>query len=167
MAENTGIRLATGQQWKVSLGGFEKEFLGDMSKVTGSSANKGKMQWFIGLAALFGFFGVMVSFGYRDTRAIVTMWASILASVMLIGAYFHLKMQLRSMPFDDAYESAGIGATGFIKLKFSIWYFLSILSFIAAAIFSYMHQRIELADRDAETMMFDFQLEKETPPAAV
>jgi len=47
--------------------------------------------------------------------------------------------------------------SGLIKVKFTIWYYISLAAFIAAAFFGYKHHTIEMQDAIERQIDFEFQ----------
>ncbi len=162
VAENTGVGMVTGKQWKMSFTGFDNGPFEDADESSAYPLKKGKPQGFVLFAAIFALCGLILCFTYLEMRAILTMVSSILAALFLGAAYFGLKMQLKSVPFDDMYEGGGFSSgSTFIRVQFTPWYFIAVAAFAAAAVFSFKHNRIELADKEQSMALFDFQTEEE------
>lgn len=138
-AENTGLGLAIGTNYKVS---------GEMQSLTNpfgekknnheinDSRNRGKMYPVALIALILGIVGLAVSF--TNTPARLTALIGLIAAILLIVLLIQIKSDVR----DDSKSSSGaaddIGNNVVVTAEFTAWYFLSVLSFLAAAVFSYL-----------------------------
>lgn len=156
---NTGIGLAIGSPWKTALGAGDNEYLEKLrsptDKPTKEMLREGPNVFAI-LALVFAVAGVGICFSFHRTRSMVAMSAGILATLMLIALLIQFKIAMRSA-LNSSTEIKDINMGMVIKLKFTIWYFLSLACFAAAAFFSYKHSRIELDDALAKAIDFEFQ----------
>jgi hypothetical protein len=165
VAENTGIGLATGQQWKISFMGIDNDLMkdaGEMGK-TGDPNKEYKtgVSWFILLALVFGVLALIFSFFDWPMRPMAVMAAAIVAALLLIAAFIHLKLSIKSQipTGGNKNDSLDMNMGGLIKIQFTVWYYLSVAGFAIAAFFSYKHHQIELQDRLDRITNFDFQHE--------
>jgi hypothetical protein len=138
LATNTGIGLALGTDYKTTgdLKSLENGFGGgtqDVEKEKGKEKENSKM-YVVALAALLlGILGVAVSFmNARSGKA--TMVMGILAAIGLIVLMIQIKSDIKSQQGTD--QTDGFGSVK-VTAEFTTWYFLSLISFLAAAFFSY------------------------------
>ena len=61
-------------------------------------------------------------------------------------------------------DDLGLALGGILKLQFTIWYYLSLISFAAAAFLNYMRDKVLLRDAMAAAEDFDFQRNQVTGP---
>lgn len=165
IAENSGIGLATGSQWKVTMmGGTDALFKNINASKSNSDRKVLKIDpdWFLLLAIVFAVGGIIFSVSKWNMRAMASMSAGILAAVMLIAAMVHLKILIRSqIPTGNKNDSLDINMGGIVGIQFTIWYYLSLAAFTAAAFFSFKHHKIEEQDAINNFVDFDFQRKSE------
>lgn len=175
LVRNTGIGLAIGTEWRSSLGtGLDN----GKESVTGDANRKGRKELSNGpnifaiAAAAAGLIGLFVAFNYGKYRSLLCMSAGILAAIMLIAMMIQLRISVRSLmnkalesgDKDDTFGNMGMGMSQMIKLHFTIWYYISLVSFITAAFFGYKQHRIELDDAIRAAHQFEFQQKEDTAP---
>jgi ABC-type branched-subunit amino acid transport system permease subunit len=162
LANNTGIGIAFGKQWKTSMYPGLEEGVKKITHNPGSVMDKQPSMGpnILTIAALVaGLAGLIFALLNFRLRAMLCMSAGILAALMLLGVMIQLKLAIKSqMP------TRGIGDTDFdmsmiLKLHFTIWYYTSLVAFMAAAFFSYKHHRIEMDDALKAVHQFEFQKE--------
>jgi hypothetical protein len=161
IAENTGVGLATGTEWKISmLGGSDKILKALNESKSNSEREKIKTEpdWFLLLSMAFAAVGIIFSVSSWKIRPMASMSAGILATLMLVAAIVHLKILIKSqLPASNRDNSLDMNFYGLIKVKFTIWYYFSMAAFIAAAFFSYKHHAIEMNDAIEGQINFEFQ----------
>jgi hypothetical protein len=162
VAENTGIGLATGKQWKVSFMGIDNSLvkdLGDMGKANQQRDWNTRPNWFLLLAVIFGICGLIFSFFNSPVRAMAVMWAGVLAVLMMVAAIIHIKLSMKTkIPTGgNRSDNLDLSMAGLIKVNFTVWFFLSMAVFAVAAFFSYKHYKIELQDKIDGMVQFEFQ----------
>lgn len=157
MAENTGLGLATGSSWKITGFGSSDKILKELS-ASEREKIKAEPNWFLLLAMVFAVVGIIVSVSRWSMRPLAAMSAGILAVLMLLAAIVHLSILVRSqIPASNKDDSLDMNFSGLIKVKFTIWYYISLAAFIAAAFFSYKHHAIEMNDAIEGQIDFEFQ----------
>jgi hypothetical protein len=161
VAQNTGIGLATGKRWQVTFMGINNDTikeLGDSSK-SGNSQKEYKtgINWFVLGSLLFGVIAMVFSFLNWPHRSLAVMGASLVSALLLIAAFIHLKISLSKLSTGNKSDSLDFNMSGMIKVDFTIWYYLSLVAFAAAAFLAYKHTRIELQDKLNESIKFEFQ----------
>jgi hypothetical protein len=161
IAGNTGIGMATGQNWKLTRSFGTNEF---MSKMDGSKKGEKDLMKdgpnIFAIAALSaGLFGIAIAFANVKWRSMAGMCAGLLAVVMLIALLIQFKLEMKSMMGKGGKgdDSLGMDIGGIIKIQFTVWYYLSLLSFIAAAFFNYMRDKIALREAMESAIDFEFQ----------
>ncbi|MFZ9388929.1 MAG: hypothetical protein ACO25B_13740 [Chitinophagaceae bacterium] len=161
---NTGIGIAIGREWKVASGLSQNEF---MKKLDDGSRRdkdflKDKPNIFALLALGAGIFGLLLGFINVSWRSLAGMCAGILGALMLIAMMIQLKVELQSLMQDKpGRDGADLAVQGILKLKFTIWYFISLVSFVAAAFFHYIRGKIALQDALDNDIEFEF---RQPPP---
>jgi hypothetical protein len=161
LADNTGIGIARGQKWR----SLDMGQANDIFSKINSEVGDGKKEpletspnVFALVALAAGVFGLAFSLSYHKMRPVVGICAGALAAVMLLAMMIQLKMLIssatRTNNFDSPYDLDGV-----LKIQFTLWYYLSLFSFVAAAFFSYRHYKIELKDAMANFVDFEFQQE--------
>ncbi len=157
---NTGIGIAIGQEWKVTAGLGKNEFMKkwDESNKKDKELMKEGPNIFAIVALVAGLFGIVIAFIKVKWRTLAGMCAGILGSVMLLALMIQFKWLMRSMLSEKAAgDGPDFDVGGILKLQFTFWYYLSLLSFIAAAFFNYMKGKVALEDAIAGSVDFEFQ----------
>jgi hypothetical protein len=161
IAENTGLGLATGTSWNISSSGSSGTILKELNASKSNNEReriKIEPDWFLLLAIVFAVGGIIISISNWKMKPLAAMSAAILATLMLVAAIVHLKILVRSqIPASGKDDSLGMNFSGLIKVKFTIWYYISLAAFIAAAFFSYKHHAIEMKDAMEGQIDFEFQ----------
>ncbi|MEO7982723.1 MAG: hypothetical protein ABI688_01450 [Bacteroidota bacterium] len=165
IAENTGLGLATGAEWKVSSAGGMNSLLKELNKVKGNSTRekiKVPPDWFLLLGIVFAISGIIFSVSTLKIKHVASMSAGILAAVMLVASLIHLKMLIKSqIPLPNNNDSLGLNYGHLLQVKFTTWFYLSMGSFITAAFLGYKHHRIEMNDAMDREIYFEFQTEQQ------
>jgi protein-S-isoprenylcysteine O-methyltransferase Ste14 len=164
IAENSGVGLATGGQWNVTMmGGTDALFKSINASKSNSDRKALKIapDWFLVLAIVFAIAGIIFSVSKWQMRSMAAMSAGILSAVMLIAAMVHLKILMKSqIPTGNKSDSLDFNMGGIVAIEFTIWYYLSLAAFAAAAFFSYKHHKIE--EQDAINSFVDFEFQKKS-----
>ncbi len=163
LAENTGIGIALGHKWRSLDMGKESDVFNKINSEVGDAKKEpleAAPNVFALVALAAAVFGLAFSLSGHKMRAVVGICAAALAALMLLGMMIQLKMLIssatRTKSSDLPYDLSGI-----LKIQFTLWYYLSLFSFAAAAFFSYRHHKIELQDAMANFVDFEFQRENE------
>lgn len=167
LASNTGIGLATGKEWKTyGLPGY-----GDMLKGNENPAKDGKFtsikDWpniltLISLLAAVA--GLIISLTNSKLRAVVSMSAGILAAVLLIGMMIQMNHELKdSMAGKKGEPDYGAAISMFVKMNYTIWYYMAVVAFVFAAFFGFKHHKIEEKDALDRVIDFEFQQREAKP----
>jgi hypothetical protein len=166
LMSNTGIGIATGGKWRTVADAGKDLFGGDTNKTSSSVSQDEKQppnKYAIAALAL-GIIGVGITFLKFKMKSSVVMGIGAIAAVALII----LMIQLKSDVNAKMGSGSGFGSDLRLKVAFTIWYFLSVLSFAAAAFFSYKHHK-----QEEENALLAFlkehepvALENSTPPSS-
>lgn len=158
LAENSGLGIAIGSQWKISPTLGSNEFMKKMNESVKESSSKMKEQpdiiLIVALAA--GIAGIIVSIARSRFRHLLAMSAGLLAVIMMLAFLIKFKMELNSQLYDKE-DKDDLGMSSIIKIQFTMWYFLSLLFFAAAAYFGFRQHRDELKERLKSAYDFEFE----------
>ena len=163
LMKNSGLGIAIGSEWKVAMGGnslmdkMNKDAKGNDAKKALSSG----MNIFLLVAIASAIFGLGIAFSEQKWKHTAVMCAGILSALMLIAAMIQLNIALKSglSKSADAMEDSKMGGSlgSVIKMKYTIWYYLSLAGFAAAAFFGFKHNKIEMEDALERVHDFEFQ----------
>jgi hypothetical protein len=136
-ASNTGIGLAFGTNYKTSsqLNSDKDDRKTDLSI---SEKQSGKMYVAALMAFLLGIVGVILTILYPGPSRITTMIA-VLAALALIVLLIQIKYDVRDKSGNEI--TKGLGGNLKVKVEFTVWYYLSLISFLAASFLSYRRTR--------------------------
>ncbi len=159
LAENSGLGIALGWQWKIAMLGSSNELLKAIKKDEPANKNslKEKPNVFAIVAILAGLIGLVMSVIEYKSRSLVTMSAGILGAIMLIALLVQFKLVLQSSLSDKGDKEMNMSSI--ITVQFTIWYFLSVFLFAAAAFISFKKYKLEL--QDALKRAYDFEFERQ------
>ena len=131
MAQNTGIGLAIGSDYKMAgeMKSLQNSFEDREDKKSNTTKESSKM-YIVALAALLlGVVGVVLSFSKMRSGMTNTLIGALAAIALII-----LMIQVKG----DVKDKAGADESEMkVIVSFTIWYYLSIISFLAAAFFNY------------------------------
>jgi hypothetical protein len=165
LMSNTGIGIATGGKWRTVADAGKGLFGGDTNK-TSSSVSQDEKQppnKYAGAALVLGIIGLIVTFLKFKPKNPVVIAIGIIAAVALIALMIQLKSDVGAKTGKDNELNMDVK----IKVAFTIWYFLSLLSFIAAAFFGYKHHKQEEEDAVKEYLVKqEAAKEKNIPPSS-
>jgi cation transport ATPase len=141
LMSNTGIGIATGGKWRTVADAGKGLFDGDTNKSSSSVSQDEKQppNKYAGAALVLGIIGLIVTFLKFKPKNPVVIAIGIIAAVALIALMIQLKSDVGAKTGKDNELNMDVK----IKVAFTIWYFLSLLSFIAAAFFGYKHHKQE------------------------
>jgi hypothetical protein len=140
LISNNGVGLAFGSNYKTS-----KEFESrgeDSKKVSVTEKDSGKMYVSALIALLLGIAGVVLSIlnpGFDKINTII----GTLAGIALIVLMIQIKSEVTRKSGHDITD--GLSANIKLTVEFTAWYYLSLISFIAAAFFSYWRKPIVIS----------------------
>jgi hypothetical protein len=162
LAENSGIGIALGTEWNIAMVGSSSDLLKDKSKTGKNDKDNplkgGDPNIFAIVALVTAAIGLAFGLSNQKYRAMMGLCTGILAAIMLVAVMVQFKMAMSSAISNDKSETlkdVNMGAV--LKLQFTIWYFLSLASFAAAAFFSYKHHQQELEEAIGKVVDFEFQ----------
>ncbi len=164
LIDNSGIGIAAGRSWRVAASWNKNEIMQKLN--TGSKEEKDMMKdgpnVFALAALLAGAFGIAVAISSFKWRSVAGMCAGILGAVMLLAMMIQIRLEMRSLMSkggsDDALEA---GMEGIIGIRFTTWYYLSLVSFIAAAFLNYKRDKLALQEEINRSLDFEFQQKQE------
>ena len=164
LADNTGMGIAIGTQWKVIMASGADDFM-KKAKESVKDEKKNPLQTGPNIFAIVSLvtsaIGIAFAFSNQKHRATAGMSAGILAAIMLIAVMVQYKLVMKSALSDNSKGMMDMNMGMVLKVQFTIWYFLSLASFTAAAFFSYKHHIIEMEDAISKSVDFEFQKKSE------
>jgi hypothetical protein len=153
MATKSGLDYALGNAWKPVGGGLGTVQVNRTVVNTGKE-EPGNTRYFIWAAAGLALLGLLLSFSNQKTAGSAGLASGIFAGGALVGFMIEMKKSFDNSIRQDALDkvgkvadSFGLGSFsdllgGFMpKLAFTPWFYISIIAFIAAAIFGIMRMR--------------------------
>ncbi|MEQ1676250.1 MAG: hypothetical protein ABL876_06105 [Chitinophagaceae bacterium] len=171
MAKNTGLGIAIGSPWKSSaLSGLQNGFesLSKDGPMKPREQLSEGMNIFAIAALVAAIAGLFFSLTSSRHRALIGLCTGILSAMLLIALMIHLRMSFKSQlssPKNWGEDDTGFDRMSlFLKLHFTVWYYMSLISFMTAAFFAYKHYRIEMEDAIRTAHQFDFQKEAARQP---
>ena len=125
----TGTDLLTGQRGKINGPNFNDDF-----SDTSSSGGFSDMNYYVLAALIFAIIGLVLSFSGK--RKPVTGIMGVLSGLALIGLFIDIRQQFGKATGGDA-NIFGAG----VSLDFTPWFYISLLSFLAAAFISFRRNK--------------------------
>ena len=143
LASNTGIGLAFGTDYKTTsqMKSLDNPF-GNKSEQAVTEKQKGEMYPAALIALLLGVIGVIVSFLNPGPNK-AALFIGGLAAICLIILMVQIQMDIKDKPFSKS--EGNLGKDLKITAEFTAWYYLSLISFVAAAFFSYRKKQIVIS----------------------
>ena len=144
LMNNTGIGFALGKDWKIS-GGYGKDMLKDMDSKTSNEKDK-TVQYLIIAALGLGVLGLLFSLAGSATGARIGIVTGVLGAGTLVAFMLILKKWFNdglakqaAEKAKDGTDSLGLGKMGDMSfsLAFTPWFYIAVISFLAAAFFCY------------------------------
>ena len=147
-AQNTGVGLAFGTDYKVT--GSLRSLEGQVeTSENATSKEKGKMYVLALVALILGVTGLALSLSGNRFRFGANMLIGTLAAVSLIIVMIQIngdvKTEIKEPGRDNDFSPAVK-----VSVDYTFWFYLSVVSFLAAAFFSYRHRQIQ--QRSGATM---------------
>jgi len=168
LAENSGIGIALGSQWKIAMMGGANDLLNESGKLTKKDKENplkgGGPNIFAIVALVMAAAGLGFALSNQKYRAMIGLCTGILAALMLIAVMVQYKIAMNdvlSASDGDSKSVKDMEMAAMVKLQFTAWYFISLASFAAAAFFSYKHHQQELNDALGRVVDFEFQKRQE------
>jgi hypothetical protein len=142
-AENTGLGLAFGTNYQVTA---QKNLPDILQNKKGKEVNKeeekGKL-YVLALAALLaGVAGLIFSLSRTRTSSSVSTLMGLLAAVCLIVVMFQVNSDVKR---NSGGNTSDISNNIKVTANYTVWYFIAIASFLAAAFFSYRRGGLTVA----------------------
>lgn len=141
-AQNTGLGLALGIDYKVTgqMRTFQNTFEDKTDTKSKVSKESGKQYVFALVALLLGLAGLVFSLMSGPTGRIQAV-IGVLAALCLIALMIQLKMDVSDRTKGGA-DSDELGNQVKVTASFTAWYWLSLLSFLAAAFFGWRRSQV-------------------------
>jgi hypothetical protein len=163
LAGNTGIGIAIGSQWKVVMLGNDGDWMKKAKEsMKGEKKNplEAGVNYFAIISLVAAATGLAFAFSSQKHRPMAGMTAGLLAFIMLLAVLVQYKLAMKSALSGTSKDTMDVNMGMVVKIQFTIWYFLSLISFAAAAFFSYKHHIIEMEDAISRSVDFEFQEQK-------
>ncbi|MFT3704262.1 MAG: hypothetical protein QM802_17980 [Agriterribacter sp.] len=155
--KNSGLGIATGSPWTMS-DDNQNEIL---NKVNDVKPGKELLQYNPNIFALAvlaaGLFGVIIYFTNVNWRSMAAMCAGIIGALMFIAMMVQLRIQIGGLIGRIENVQKGISTVAETEIRFTTWYYFSLIAFIGSAFFNYMYDRIVLKEAIEQSMDFEFQ----------
>ncbi len=166
LMNNSGVGLATGSEWKTVMGGnrMMDKFNSEVKSQDARSALSTGMNVFLLVAMAAGIFGLFVGFAEQKWKDLAIACAGALAVLMLIAVMIQLKMQMNSALAESSEKQMEESVAQLLKMKFTIWFYLSLASFGCASFLGYKRHRIEMEDAIRRFTEFEFQQKEGDQP---
>lgn len=139
IAHNTGIGLALGSEYKVSK---EMSSLGDKEVTKDDTKNEKSKMYIVALAAFaLGVLGLILSLmkgtSLSKSAGILALLASILLFVLMFQVKSDVEKEMANQGGSGNNPMEQMSQTMKPVISFTMWYYLAIASFLAAAVFSF------------------------------
>lgn len=141
LASNTGIGLAFGTDYKTTsqMKTLDNPFGKTSSEKAVTEKQKGEMYVSALIALILGAIGLALSMVNSKPNTAGVIIAS-LAAICLIVLMIQIQMDIKDKPLKGGEDDFGSNIK--VTAEFTAWYYLSLISFIAAAFFSYRRKPI-------------------------
>src|SRR4029079_16273578 len=138
VANNTGLGIATGAEWKEVVSksifgnGFQNDRPADESKV-----QKQDPTIFAIVALALGVIGVLIAFLTPKGGGKFSLFVGVLAAVSLIAMLIDLRSKAKS---DNSIKSSDMGfnVSMSVTVDGTVWFYFTIILFILGGVFSYL-----------------------------
>lgn len=163
LLQNTGVGIAMGSSWKLPVGNTDllKNLGNQKTQVSEVKEYQAGLSIYLLVAIVTALFGIAISFSNLSWRKQAGMVAGLLCCALMLALMIHLSISLRQGLQSSATEKPDVAKyQGLIKIQFSIWFFLSVAAFAAAAFFNYKQARFDKEAEEAGREQFEFQREE-------
>lgn len=158
---NSGLGIATGHPWKQA-SDFKQDDkndkMNDSEKIFREQLNGGP-NIFALVALTTGLFGVLIYFSKINWRFMAAMCAAMLGVIMMIAVMVQYRMQISGLIKRIESVEKGLDMKVGIEMRFTIWYYLSLLFFIMPVFLNYIQDLAVLKEAIDQSKDFDFQQE--------
>jgi hypothetical protein len=129
-----GIELATG--FNIKPAGSDNSLFGGMEKTTGAKGERKDPYIYALVALALGVGGFLLSLVNKKATAFGGVIIGVLGTAAMIGMIIDIKADIKG---------EGLGTEDGVKVavEFTLWFFVTIIAFLAAAFFSYRRMRSE------------------------
>jgi len=138
-ADNTGLGLAFGTDYKVTAekGALENGIDNKEKAGFNTSKEEGKMYVLALVALILGVIGLIISLSNSPFRAAMGMITGPLAALSLIIVMIQINRDVKTEVKEPDVSNAIK-----ISVEYTLWFYLSVCSFLASAFFSYKHRQL-------------------------
>jgi len=147
LANNTGLGIATGMEWKTSNSMFGNDFMGGANPAKVDNNQKQDPNIYAIIALALGIIGFALSLTNVRASMGSALISGILSAGALIGLMIDLKKDVKT-PLTDEDDNGfadKIGDNMKITLDFTPWFYIAVIAFLVAAFFCY--KRIQSSKR--------------------
>jgi hypothetical protein len=139
IANNTGLGIAMGSEWKEVV---SKNFLGDNTTNDKKELNQNQDPNIFAIAAFaFGITGLLLAFLNFKGGGKINLFIGLLSAILLIAMLIDLKSKAKS---DTSIKSSDLNLN--IGMKITVdgtaWFYLAVIFFLAAALFSWQKSKL-------------------------
>lgn len=140
-AQNTGLGLAFGTDYKVTGQMGSLQDLGNRSGETKPSQEKGKMYVLALVALVLGVIGLFVSLSNGTLRSTIGMLIGPIAAICLVIVMIQINGDVKSESKSPD-KMDGFSNAVNVTVDFTFWFYLSVCSFLAAAFLGYKQRQL-------------------------
>ena|SRR5688572_14090677 len=138
LVQNSGLGLAFGNDFELvdKMKSLRDSVNNGASNKGGPSKDSGKVYYFALAALLLGITGIILSVT-KIRSGIINTVIGVAAALSLVGLMFHLNHDIDKTTGERINDLSGSFKSFKVSLSFTIWYYLSLVCFLAAAFFSF------------------------------
>lgn len=140
-AQNTGLGLAFGTDYKVNGQMNPLQDFGNRDRETKTSQEKGKMYVLALAALLLGVLGLFVSLSNSPLRSTISILIGPIAALCLIVVMIQINSDVKSETKTPDKMDEFSNAVK-VTVDFTLWFYLSVCSFLAAAFLGYKQRQL-------------------------
>ena len=141
-AENTGVGLAFGTNYKVTDQMKSLEGLGNKDASSHTTREEGKLYGWALAAFLLGVTGLILSFRGQPSGAAIRMVTGLLAALCLIIVMIQIHHDVKA-EMNSTDGEVRVAPAVKVTVDYTLWFYLTVCSFLAAAFFSYKHLQFQ------------------------
>ena len=153
MMSNSGLNIATGGKWKVESNLTNNDQQAELKSKT-EKDKMGNAQYFAIAALGLGILGLLFSFSNTRTAGSTGILTGVLSAGALIGVMLEVKKWFDNgiakndmQKAQDGMDNFGLNKIGDsiankFTLDFTPWFYIAVVAFLAAAVFSYLRMRL-------------------------
>lgn len=140
-AQNTGLGLAFGTDYKVTgqMGSLQDP--GNKDNETKTSREKGKMYVLALMALVLGVIGLFVSISNNPSRSTISMITAPVAALCLVIVMIQISSDVKGQVKAPG-KTDDLSNAVKVTVDFTFWFYLSVCSFLAAAFLGYKQRQL-------------------------